>query len=202
MVNAAPAKASEAGCFLVSIPINDPCRIRPAYTGLALPSRRLSACVDFFLTALEAFAAVVIKLGAGLQNKGFLARIKGAFGLVVANVVERIPVLAFFNAFQIVIGIDGLLKEAFFVEIIPVLTLPQCDGLAQRSGLASFADYGKIALAVYLTFFEVHLLGHSDAGESNKNNKQEKQQTQIHNHILNSRGGKIVVHILKSTCPP
>ena len=128
--------------------------------------------------------AVVIELGAGTQDKGLLPGIKGAFALVIAGFVERIPMLAFFGTFQIVIGIGGLFKEAFLVEIVPVLALSHCQGLAQRSGLPPFTDHGKIPVAVDLPFLEVHLLGPDGAGKGKQENRQQKQQARIHNRIL------------------
>lgn len=149
--------------------------------------RVLIARSDLLLLELEALAAVIIELGAGSQNERLLPGIEGAFALVVAGVFERVPMLAFFDTFQIVVGIGDLFKEALFVEIVPELALPHRQGLAGTPGLPSFADYGKIAVAVDLAFFEVDLPGPGGARESKHAEKQTnepEQRGQVHDAIL------------------
>lgn len=147
----------------------------------------LLARADLLLLELEALVAVVIELGAGSQDERLLPGIKGAFGLVVAGVAERVPMLALFDTFHIVVGVGNSLKQAFLVKVVPVLALPHRQGLDGTPGLPFFAGYGKIAVAVDLAFFEVDLPGPDGARESKHAQQQTnepEQRGKVHDAIL------------------
>jgi hypothetical protein len=96
----------------------------------------------------------VVKFFAGGSYKRSLGWVESTLRLVMADEVERVPILAFFDAFDVFIDIRSFFKQTLLIKIVPLLAVIDCQGDILRR-LA--AGDGEVTLVICFSQVEAYL---------------------------------------------